>query len=131
MGMWDEILDSDNLEPYLKTKDEFKSTKWPNIQQKENGEFIAYARQNNKQIYLGTFQTIDEAVSAQVEFKHSGAKQLKYKDPLSQLPDLINHYFQTTPRGIKHSYLDSAHIECGNEIGFLINCPYISCPTPE
>lgn len=113
MSIWDEpIQDSEN---YLQPK-----LQWRNIQQTDSG-FIAYGKRYGKKEYLGTFETLEEAINAQTTFKFTGEKSLKPKNnPHEQLPDLINYYFDTTPPGIKHSYLDDAHIECGNDIGYTI-----------
>lgn len=113
MGKWDELLHSDTLEPYLQPKDKLNQKTWPNIQETEKG-FIAYGRQYGKQIYLGLFPTIEEAIAAQSKFKYTGEKSLKQNDPISQLPDLLSYYHQSTPEGIKHSRLDNAVINCDN-----------------
>lgn len=117
--MWDEpIQDSEH---YLQPK-----LKWRNIQQTDAG-FIAYGKRYGKKEYLGTFKTLEEAINAQTTFKFTGEKSLQIKQrPIDQLPDLLAYYFETTPQEIKHSYLDDAHIECGNEIGFLISNPYFN-----
>lgn len=130
MGMWDEpIQDFEPLKPETKisTRSLFhekyleQTYNWKNIQETNNGKFIAYGRNSSGKVYLGTFETIEKAHRAQEEFKYSGERQVQQKkeDPLTLLTDLITYYFQSSPPGIKHSYLESAHIECGNDIGFF------------
>lgn len=135
MGMWDEpIKESEPLKPETKisTRSLFhekyleKTYNWTNIQETGNGTFIAYGRNSSGKVYLGTFDTIDDAHEAQHKFKTTGERQVQQKKEVLELPDLITYYFESTPPGIKYSRLPQAEIECGNDIGFLMNNPYFN-----
>ncbi len=44
----------------------------PNVQKLSNGKFRAYKSQNANRVYLGTFNTIDECLEAQMQFTLTG-----------------------------------------------------------
>ncbi len=58
----------------------------PNIVAAASGRFKAYANQSGARIYLGTHDSLSDALQAQIDFKLSGTIPHKQRTPHSALP---------------------------------------------
>jgi len=121
MSMWAEFSEESEIQQ------SDTETRYPNINKVRDNKYVVAFRERGKLIHVGIFDNIDAAIEARRKYKESGERSLKEKvTPLTKLPDLISYYFESTPPGINHALLKYAHIECGNDIGFLMNNPYFN-----
>lgn len=58
----------------------------PNIVPTGTGRFRAYANQSGARVYLGTHDSLSDALQAQIDFKLSGTIPHKQRTPHSALP---------------------------------------------
>lgn len=58
----------------------------PNIVAAVNGRFKAYANQNGARVYLGTHNSLSDAIQAQVDFRLEGKIPHKERIPHTALP---------------------------------------------
>lgn len=81
-----------NIEPNL---DNQLSQLPPNITALDTGKFRAYKNRNSTRYYLGTFNTIDEAIQAQESFALTGQiPERQRQSRKTDLSSLVNYFLE-------------------------------------
>lgn len=95
MSFWDEFTPTKDINEEPKQK----PTDYPHIYLNIKGKYVVYASRLNSKCYVGTFDSIEVAYEAQMNFKQTGQKATKKKKvPLNEeLKFLISEYHEQHP----------------------------------
>jgi hypothetical protein len=93
MSFWDAYSEPTELpDPYSTNKIEPERknySDYPGIYQNSKGKFLVYVTTLGTKHYVGTFNTLNEAIEARIEFKETGQKQLKQTARLLTLEESL------------------------------------------